>query len=184
VRSAYPGVVDESGVLGVQGTVDPDLFLRMELRDAAGNRSGQRPRLSTLATLPLSFSAFAPPVAVISAPAAGSAVGGAFDVEFENALPDIAGEPGLYVVHLVDSGGRGWDLYRVDPADGVPAEVHAPDLAADGGTGLVTGDVDAAVELFAWPGFDAGAFLLSDVAREHDVFSAGAPITFQYTASP
>lgn len=182
VRSAYPGAVDDAGSLGLQGTVDTDLFLRLELRDEAGNRSGQRPRLSTLATLPLPFSTFAPPVAVISAPAAASTVlTGAIDVEFENALPDIAGEPGLYVVHLVDSVGRGWDLYRVDPPDGAPAEVHAPDLVASGGIGLATGNVAASVELFAWPGFDAGAFLLSDVAREHDVFSSGAPITFAYS---
>jgi hypothetical protein len=182
VRAAYPGAVSPTGFFGAGGAVDTDLFLRVEARDAAGNRTGQRPRLSTLETLPLPFTLFAPAVPTVSSPADGGATGGAaFNVEFTNAIVDLAGEPGLYVVTLADGLGRRWRLVLPDPPNGATTLVHVPDLAAVGalpGTPLADGVLSCWVEAFAWPGLDTGAFLLSDVAREQDLFSAAAPITF------
>lgn len=182
VRAAYPGAVSDTGFFGSTGAVDPDLFLRVELRDADGNRTGQRPRLSTLPSLPIPFALFGPAVPHVQSPVDGGATGGAsFNVEFENAIIDLSGEPGLYVVTLADGVGRRWRLLLPDPADGATTLVHLPDLAGVGtlpGVPLSDGVIACTVQAYAWPGFDAAEFLLSDVEREHDLFAQSAPISF------
>jgi hypothetical protein len=184
LRAGYAGAVSPTGFFGLAG-VDSDVFLRVELRDTHGNRSGQRPRQSRLADLPVPFSVFAPALPLVSAPPAASTVTSeGFAVDFANALPDAAGEPGLYAVRLRDAGGRSWVIYRQDPPDGVPAGVFAPDLTLAGGSALANGPVTLEVLAWAWPDLDTASLLWSDIAREHDLFAATAAITFNYAPAP
>jgi len=182
VRSAYPGAVSPTGFFGQNSAIDTDLFLRVEARDADGDRAGQRPRLSTLDSLPLPYTLFAPEIPAVSSPVDGGAASGtAFNVEFTNALIDVAGEPGLYRVTLLDANGRRWRLWLPDPPDGATTLVRVPDLAAVvglPGTGLAAGSIACTVDAYAWPTLDTTAFLLTDVEREHDLFSFAAPISF------
>jgi hypothetical protein len=185
VRCAIPGVADgivnggqdELGTLVTDGTIDPDLRVTCELRDDLGARAGRRARFSTVgATLePLS-------PAAIHSPLAGGVSGGTeYNVVFDNSIPDSLSEPGLYRVTLTSLvSGRRWTLYRPDDDDasGATQLVIVTDLASLGGAGLPNGSIVATVEAFAWPSFDDGLFLWSDIEREQDAFSASAPVTF------
>ena len=108
----------------------------------------------------------------------------AYAVNFEDALADADGMPGLYRVRLVDVAGRAWTLWRLDTPDSVGAVMRAlfPDVAKVGGVGLAPGALLVEVSLFAWPGLDPGSptggFLWSDVEREAELLSSTAVGTF------
>jgi len=169
VRAAYPGAVDgvsdvEGDALGrlvLDGTVDGDLFLGAELRDALLNRACARPRLSAA-----SGTLRPPGVPVLSAPA-GTTGGPSFDLEFDDVLFDASAQPGIYRATVVDQDLRSWVLWRLDPPDADPPDpvrVHVPDIALGGGAPLADGPLAISVSAFAW-GFDTAAFLWSDMGR-------------------
>ena len=181
VNAAYPGAVGENGYFGLHGIVDTDLFLRAEIRDHDGNRSGQRPRISNLPDLPFADTLVPPGVPQISSPAAGGNTGGAsYNIVFEDTVPDLFGEEVLYRVNLVDSVGRRWTIWRPDAPDAAGPEVivRVPDLTQGGGTMLFDGAIAASVSLFGWPDLALDEFLWSDVPREYDLFAHSAPVTF------
>lgn len=182
LRAAFPGAVSTTGFFGQNGLVETDLFLRAELRDTAGNRVGARPRVSRLDSLPLTNTLFPVGAAQLSSPAAGGSSGGqAFDLVFEETLVDFYGLPGLYRARIEDEGGRRWDLWRPDPAGALAEDlrIHVPNVGAAGGTGLVNGTLRTSLFTFALPEFDPGAFLWTDIEREHELFSEAAPVSFQ-----
>jgi hypothetical protein len=186
VRAAIPGTVDAGGPLAERGVVDPDLFLRVEVRDAAGNVAGQRPRLSRLPDLPVPFTLFPGSVPQLVEPeGGGTASGPSYLLTFSDTLIDLTGQSGLYHVTLTDSTGVRWHLWRPDPPDPpVPpggagdVSVLLPDLSGAGASGLADGVVTFEVELLAYPGLDPGDLFWSDLAREVEIYAAGAPETF------
>ena len=182
VRSAHPGAVT-AGFFAEQGVVDPDLFLRAELRDMDGDRSLRRPRASALPDLPMVGSPPVPMLAPADVPLlqfvmAGGPLGTdrSLDLSVTDVLPDALGTSGLYEVRLTDDAGRAWHLWRTDAPDGLaPLSIHFPDL---GPTGSALGaGLDGAVEVWAWPALDPAAFLWSDLEREHDVFVSAKPVS-------
>ncbi|MCZ6598135.1 MAG: hypothetical protein O7B99_10885, partial [Planctomycetota bacterium] len=179
VRAAYPGAVGPAGFFGLGGVVDTDLFLRAELREIDGDRSGRRPRMSDLASLsPLPFVLFVPDLPEVGTPAAGGSSGGvSYNVVFNNGIVDLAAQTGLYRVTLIDQNGRRWILWRDDPPDPDTAFVHLPDLSPTG-TPLADGPITCFVTGWAWPTLSLDAFLFSDVEREHDIFCETSPIVF------
>ncbi len=184
VRSAYPGVVDptsgkypgdEQGTLVQDGTIDPDLMLRCELRDTFGARVGRRPRLSNMpgTVIPLDAATLLVPAPL------GNTGGESYDLDFSNVITDAMGEPGIYRVNLVGSNGRRWRIYVVDPDDTFPTvHIRVPDLTLNNGTGLPNGPIGCTIEAFAWPGFQPTLFSFTDLVREYDAFSVSAPVTF------
>ncbi len=193
LRAAIPGAVDSLGFFPQMGIIDPDLFLRVELRDTdendpiPGNRVGRRPRMSGLGSLiPPSF-LVAPDVPTVTEPMPAAVVGPSFDVTFEDAIPDLSLQGGLYVVTVADSTGRRWDVVLEDPDDtgpGAPPSVHLPDILAEGGVPLADGSLTCTVAAYGWPTFDATNFLFSDIEREHDIFGESAPVVFMQQTSP
>lgn len=184
VRAAYPGSVDgiedsptdRLGIYMLNGTFDPDLMLRMQVLDAAGNVGGVRPRFSTN---PLASD---PPAAADLGliPMDVDPLGLADVLNFTDVLPDSAGQPGLYRVTLTDVDGTRWVIWTTDPADfkGPEVQVRLPYL--DGlGLPLAPGDLECRIDLFAWPTFDPAAFLWTDVDREYGLFSRSTllPVT-------
>ena len=119
---------------------------------------------------------------VILAPALGGSSGAAtYDLVFSNAIPDSAATPGIYRVTLqAGSAGRRWTLWRSDLSDasGASRTIHVPDTVALGGTALPDGPINAVVEAYGWSGFSTDDFQWSDVEREYDSFSAGAPSSY------
>jgi hypothetical protein len=176
VRAAYPGAADgiqdapddALGRLVTAGTLDPDLLLRFEVEDAAGNRGGARPRLS------VASGALAVPAAPVlpTNPATPNAGGMSFDLGFPDVLPDVLSPPGrgLYRIELTDTAGRRWILYRPDRSDvqGPNVIVHVPNLA--GVFPLAPGALSCRISAWSWPTLDLSNFLWSDVDREHDLF--------------
>jgi len=176
VASAIAGVADPTpgagaGELVQDGIIDPNkMFLRCELRDTAGNRTGRRP---PYASVPGTVSP--PNVPLVTSPAPGGNTGGAgYDLVFANGLSGLSG---LYRATLVGQNGRSWELYRTI-GGGTSRTIRVVDLVASSGVGLPDGPVACTIEGWAWPGFDPTAFLFSDVDREHDQFAQSAPITF------
>src|SRR5207302_9034700 len=135
---AYPGAadgiadtpMDQLGSLVVNGTIGPDLQLRAEVVDAAGNRGGVRPRFSHLPSMGVPNVVPAPP-ALSATPATLDPGGIALDLSFADVFPDSLGLPsGLYRVTVVDGAGRAWTIWRLDQPDaaGPDAVVHLPFL--------------------------------------------------------
>ncbi|TAJ21496.1 MAG: hypothetical protein EPO68_04630 [Planctomycetota bacterium] len=182
VRSAYAGKASAVGELVTDGVLDPDLFLRGEIRDVDGNVAGQRRRISNIGQFqPFPNYLFPASVAHVLAPATGGTTGGAaFTLTIDNSIEDIQAEPGLYRVTLLDATGRRWSHVRADPPDaaGGTLDLRVVDIAADGGQPLADGPIEAVVESLGWPGFDASAFLWSDLEREYDLFSRSAGVSF------
>jgi hypothetical protein len=175
VLAAFPGAADgvqdvaedNLGTWVERGTLDGDLFLRAELTDAFGNLVGARPRLSQtdLSLLP-------PDAPYLLAPASGSSVGDSFTVQVSDVILDAHTRGGLVRVLLTDDNGRSWALWRPDPTgDPGSVDLFVPDLASVGGSPLADGTLTVSISAWAWAGFDAGAFLWSDLEREHDLFS-------------
>jgi hypothetical protein len=184
VRAAYPGAVDpfvggggdQLGRYASQGTIEPDLFLRVEKVDAAGNRGIARPRLS------LTTNALVVPAApALIAPAPGGGSGGAsYDLVFTDVLGDGASGPeGLYRATLTAAGGRSWQLYRPDPPDAAASDVRVrvPDLGAMG-TPLPDGAIRCTLSAFAWPGLDLTRFVWTDLEREPARIAHAAEVTY------
>ena len=176
VRAAYPGVVDgiqdsptdRLGTLVTNGTIDPDLMLRMQVMDGAGNVGGVRPRFSTNPV------AADPPAAADLGlvPMAVDPLGGADVLNFTDVLPDATGMPGLYRVVLTDLDGTRWVIWTTDPPDSRGPEVQVRLPYLDGiGLPLAPGDLECRIDMYAWPTLDPAAFLWSDVEREFDRFS-------------
>lgn len=181
VRAAYPGSVDgiqdvatdELGRFVKSGTIDPDLMVRSEIVEAGGARGGNRPRLSTM---PIAIQPPAPAQLDATTPIALNAAGEALDVLFGDVLPDALNEPGLYRVVFEDSAGKRWTVVRPDMPDGFGpnALVHLPLVGAGTTLPLAPGALDCRISAFAWPTFDAGSFLWTDVEREFDAYSHSA----------
>ncbi len=178
IRSAIPGAASVSGELGASGIIDPDLLLRCELRDRNGAVAGSRPRLSALPGLSNVIYATHVPV-LVAPPPAGNTGGEGFEVIFTDAIPGVAGQPGLYRIELSDAPGRGWTLWRADPTGTADVLVHVPDLTGTGGTGLANGTLSCRIHAFAWPSLNAQAFLWSDAERAHELVSRSVRTTFQ-----
>lgn len=182
VRSAVPGAVTPVGAFGAVGAVDPDLFLRLELRDRDGATSVRRRRLSELSALPVvsglpSLAAQHVPTLLQPAPG-GSVVGPSTTLELPDTLPD--GETGLYRVELrTSAGGRGWTLWRPDAPGGANVLVRLPDLAPGGGAGLAAGTITAVLTAISVPALDPTAFLWADLEREYDIRAGSVPVTYQ-----
>jgi Bacterial Ig-like domain len=183
VRAAYPGVVDgiqddtddALGTLVTQGTLDPDLRLRMQVADVDGNIGGVRPRLSSN---PVAADLPAPP-ALGGVPIALDPFGAALDLRFTDVLPDAAAQPGLYRVVLTATGGGRWVIWTTDPPDsnGPEVQVHLPFLGPGPDFPLAAGDLGCRISLFAWPALDQASYLWSDVEREFDLFSHSKLLT-------
>jgi hypothetical protein len=184
VRSAYPGAVDpfdsgggdELGRLVLSGTLEPDLFLRAQVLNASGVGVA-RPRLSGGVT-PL----VPPPASTLIAPApAGSSGDVTYDVVCTDVLSDLGGAPhGLYRVTLTSvASGRRWRLWRPDPPDAAASNVtvRVPTMGVMGSP-LANGAIRCAIEAFAWPTLDLGAFLWADVPREVALQSLGVEVEF------
>jgi hypothetical protein len=182
LRSAYAGQASAVGKLVTDGVLDPDLFVRGEIRDVDGNVAGQRRRLSNIGLFqPFSNYILPASVAHVLAPASGAATGGnAYTLTIDNSIDDIQAEPGLYRVTLLDSLGRRWVHVRTDPPDvaGATLDLRVIDIGIDGGQPLADGPIEATAEALGWPGFDASAFLWSDLEREYDAFSRSAGMSF------
>ncbi|MEM7310195.1 MAG: Ig-like domain-containing protein [Planctomycetota bacterium] len=190
IEGAFPQDVWEDGFYGpvaqggTTGTIT-ELYLRAEIFDSAGARAGQRVPVVPPADpadppiVPSALFAAAVPT-VTSAVAAGTPP--AIDIDFINSLPDLTGQPGLYVVRVTDLDGRTWTAMTPDLPDGQATAVHLPAIAglplADPAAGLASGDLTCTVESYSWPTLDPQAFLFSDVPRLHEFFSTSAPVTF------
>lgn len=174
VRSGVPGAVTPIGAFGASGAIDPDLFLRAELRDLNGAVSTRRRRLSELAGLPV-ISGLPGLViqnvpTLVQPPAGGSVIGSSYTIELPDTIPDS--EDGLYRIDLSEPGvGRGWTLWKLDVPGTAAVEVRLPDLAAAGRTPLVNGTLTAVTSARSVPGLDTSAFLWADLAREVDILA-------------
>lgn len=174
------GGTDELGSLVTQGTLEADLFLRAEVSDVDGNMLVARPRISNSMQLLIVSD-----VPSLLSPLAGGTTGGTggagFNVGVRDVIPDAAGVDGLVKCTVTDSQGRRWHLWTLDPPDTAGlVRIFAPDIATAslGGTPLALGPATAEVAVYSWSSLDGGAFLWSDIEREHELASFAAPISF------
>jgi hypothetical protein len=173
VKSAVPGAVGTNGFFGLNGLVDTDFRVRMEVRDGAGARAGVRARRSALGVHA------APNLPELLAPArGGNSLALSYSIVFEDTILDATGEPGLYEVILTDALGRRWHLWRGDAPDGGDLTVRVPDLSGTAAIGLSPGPTACTISAFAWPSLSPSEFLWSDVEREHDLFAATKSVSF------
>ncbi len=184
VRAAFPGSADPTvdfpgdllGSLITQGTINPDLFIGVEVADLLGNRGGTRPRFSatTLALAP------PPPPVLPPNPIAPDPGNQGFVLSFPDVMPDAVSPAGrgLYRVVLADAGGRTWTVFLPDPRNGSGPNVvvYLPKLA--GVFPLASGPIGARVSAWSWPTFDLALFLWTDIEREHDLFVHSTVQTF------
>jgi hypothetical protein len=97
---------------------------------------------------------------------------GAVTFAVTHVIGDERAAGGLYRLRLRDDTGRGWTLWRVDPAGTTPVLLRAPDV-----NGLADGEVVVESAAFAWSGFSPTSFLWSDVTREMELFAFAEPFT-------
>ncbi|MBL8801753.1 MAG: Ig-like domain-containing protein [Planctomycetes bacterium] len=180
LRSAFPGAVDptdnkyagdELGSLVQRGTLAPELFLCVDVRDDFGARTLSRTPLASVGPTILP-----PEPPVVLAPTLGSTVvGPTYNVQFTDTL---AGAPanGLYRVTLVGTGGRRWTLWRPDGSGGTRT-VRLPDLAP-AGQPLLPGSVAVSVTAYSYPELDLAEFLFSDLDKRAHVRADGPPLLF------
>jgi hypothetical protein len=199
LRAAYAGMADgidddgdpnndddELGELVIDGTIEADLFLRVEFEGADG-RTGLRPRLSNLDAM---GGVLLPPnVPVLMAPAPGGPpIPPPFALSACDRLPDSEGLGGIHRFVLKDENGRRWVLWREDASGGSSTDcsagnqvtVQVPDIASEGGSGLASGLTFCRISTLAWKDFDpALGVLWSDLGREHEFFThSGSIILF------
>ncbi|WP_145196829.1 hypothetical protein [Planctomycetes bacterium Poly30] len=175
VFSAVPGVAAPGGSLETSGSIEPDVFVKLRSVDMSGNEVVARPRASSVGavTAPMGV-----PTLLLPAPG-GMSGGAAYNVVVQDTLLDAVGLAfGLYRVHLTDSTGRTWTLVGLDTDDaGGDILMSLPDIAAQGGTPLMGGQITAEVEAFG-ADLDRGEFLWTDLERSHELFSRAAAVTF------
>ncbi|NOT29236.1 MAG: hypothetical protein HOP15_02175, partial [Planctomycetes bacterium] len=179
ILGALPGAITAGGSLGLDGIVDTDPFVRVDLVDQVGNSAGVRPRLSSIAPGNPVFRALNPPTQL--APASGAQSGGqAFTLLLTHVIGDARGEngKGMYRVELVDTSGRGWTLWRFDPSGAVAVPIRVVDVGDAGAAGLADGNLRTFASAFAWGSLSPTAFLWSDVEREFELFARAAEFTF------
>jgi hypothetical protein len=186
LRAAYAGMADgiddgtpdQLGELVTDGTIEADLFLRVEL-EGTGGRTGLRPRLSSLAGM---GGVLTPPnVPVLVDPAPGGSTGPPpFVLSACDRLPDAVGMGGIHRFVLTDMNGRRWVLWREDGSGGSSTDcsagnqvsVQVPDIAFAGGPGLASGPLTCRISTLAWRDFNpARGVLWSDLGREHEFFT-------------
>jgi hypothetical protein len=185
LRAAYAGMADGIddgsgdllGELVIDGTIEADLFMRVEL-EGTGGRTGLRPRLSNLAAMGVLLP---PNVPVLVAPTPGGSTGGvAFALSACDRLPDSEGLGGMHRFVLTDQNGRRWVLWREDGSGGSSTDcsagnqvtVQVPDIASAGGSGLASGPLTCRISTLAWTGFDpTSGVLWSDLGREQEFFT-------------
>ena len=183
VRGAYPGVADgiddgggdELGELVTGGTLEADLFVRVEAEDTSGNRVGARPRFSNDDSIldPLNLPLFTTP-----GPGGGSG-GSTYLITSTDVLPDSFGMPGLYRYRVQGPGARAWTLWRPDPAGSATVTTLVPDIGGDfGGTPLAPGSATLRISVYAWRGLNLTDFLWTDLEREHEVFAHTIAVPF------
>jgi hypothetical protein len=173
VRAAYSARAKAGGDLVTDLTIEDERYLHVELVDLSGSRSGVRQALSS-ATGTLS-----PPGAPALTAPVGTTSGDAYDLEYENVITGSQDTRGLYRVLLVDSVGRRWHLWTLDPPSASGSVVHhVPPISAQGGLPLGSGTVTAFIDTWSWPDFDATDLMFSDIARRRDRFSTAAPQLF------
>ncbi|MFM7298186.1 MAG: carboxypeptidase-like regulatory domain-containing protein, partial [Planctomycetota bacterium] len=182
VRSALPGAADptngkypgdQKGSLIRDGVLLPKLFLRTEVRDLAGSRTGLR--------TPLTSNPFPPvlrppsvPLLVAPSPFAPP-TSAAYDLVFLDTLPAT---PGLYRVTLTAASRRRWVLWAPDTNADPTYTVSLPNIGAVGGVPLGAGTVLASVSAFSWPAFAPNGFLFSELERRTEVVLDSAPVTY------
>lgn len=180
VRSALPGAADptngkypgdQKGVLIQDGVLLPKLYLRAEVRDLAGSRTGVRVPATTAPPVlqPPSI-----PLVVAPSPLAPP-TGPAYDVVF---LDTLASAPGLYRVTLTAASRRRWVLWAPDTNAQPTYSVSLPNIGAAGGVPLSAGNVLASVSAYAWPTFNPTGFLFSELDRRSEVVLDSAPVTY------
>jgi hypothetical protein len=200
LRSAYAGAADPT-TGSLVGKIDPDLHLRVELREEdsmtmlPAATSGLRPALSQLAGLDPLLVPDVPEVVSIPTDGSGMLTAPGFDLTFRDEIDDSTGLSldghGLYRVVLTEdlSGlpGRRWVLVALDSAMATTQTVHFPDLSPDP-VPLQTGGAATTVRVSsyayeAFPIFDPmdaepDVFLWSDVAREVEAYAHTADVPF------
>jgi len=166
IRAAYSARIKAGGELASNLAIEDERLLRVEVVDDSGNRSGVRQALSnTSGTLT------PPGVSLLSAPV-GVTAGDAYDLVHDNVITGTQDQKGLYRVILVDSVGKRWHLWTIDPPFSAGSVIqHVPPISAQGGTPLGSGVVAAFISSWSWDGFDATDLMFSDIERRHDRFS-------------
>ena len=167
----YPG--DQKGSLIRDKVLEPNLYLRAEVRDLAGSRTGVRvPVVGAPPAL------LAPSVPLVASPTPFSPpVGpGSYDVVFLDSLP--GSDPGIYRVTLTAANRRRWVLWVTDVTSAGTISISLPDVAAAGGEALVAGTVFTTVSAYAWPTLDSTKLCFSELDRRSEVVLDSAPVSF------
>lgn len=170
IRAAFSARARSAGQFVSDLAIEDERYLRVEIVDDSGNRTGVRQPLST-ATGTLDPAG----VPLLTSPVANS--GGAdYDLVYENVITGALDTQGIYRVVLVDSVGRRWHLWTPDTAVGMgPIVTHVPPIALQGGAPLSDGVISAVIEAHAWTGFDPGFFMFADLARRSEQFTTASP---------
>ncbi len=170
LRAAYSALAKSGGEYATTGLIRDTRYLRSELVDLSGARTGVRRALagSSGVMTPL------PPPA-ISAPSI-TVSGTSYAVVYEDVISGSADGTGLARLTLVDTNGRRWEIWQPDPV-GVEPTVTAflPPIDLLGGVPLADGPVTCSISEWAWSGYDPAEFLFTDPDREHEEFLTTAP---------
>jgi len=177
LRIGVPGATLVGGTLA--GALDPDLFLKAQVIDNVGATSTRRVRSSNLAGLPTPNQLDLVDAPLVTAPLSGASTGSvAFDIAFDNVIPDALGADALFAVEVTDANGRVWRLVGRDAADGVSPSAHLVDLGALGETALQAGSLSARASVVGGAGLDLGDLLWSDLERLYETSATGPAVTF------
>ena len=167
VRSAATGAASPLGSYVLDGTVEEDLFVRVDAAYTSGASAYVRPRVSTA---PLT-TVFSEPPADPAAITVGTAVNtSAYDLQYTNPLPTA----GVHKVTLLGTPGRTWTVYALDGLDKLKdpfdATVRLPlPLVGPEGTlplGFVDGGYTAVFESVSWETYNPRDLSFADLERE------------------
>ncbi|MCB9915811.1 MAG: Ig-like domain-containing protein [Planctomycetes bacterium] len=173
LRAAYSALARAAGPLVDDQLIADERYLRVELVDTGGGRSGVRRALTG------SNGLLQPPNQPLLAAPGATATGKSYAVTYDDVIGGAIDGQGLVRVLLVDQNGRGWELWQPDPLGvGGTASVFLPPIELAGGTALADGMVSCVLSGWAWPGFDAADLLFSDVPRLHDEFFTTPSVTW------